>query len=104
MQTGSSETLIGWKSGETSYVPNGRSMAIDYVIIRVWPESIREKNLLRPTVFGVKFFLGGADFCRGANTVDSGLYEQSTEHPLCLISTDFLSPPSRPPSIPLLVR
>ncbi len=36
MQTGSSETLIGWKSGQTIYVPvymgpNGGSVAMDSV-------------------------------------------------------------------------
>ncbi len=31
MQTGSSETLIGWKSGKTTMGPNGGSMAMDSV-------------------------------------------------------------------------
>ncbi len=31
MQTGSSDTLIGWKSGKTTMGPTGGSMAMDSV-------------------------------------------------------------------------
>jgi hypothetical protein len=77
MQTGSSDTLIGWKSGKTAYVPlwdrmNGRSVAMDFGDLAerdkfkpVLPRLSLAENLEKPLVslYGTEWRERGYGLC-----------------------------------------